>query len=205
MKLYTLYAKPLTNPEVFEARIKELPKARAQKARSYRLLKDQALSLGAGLLLNQAFRERGIDPMAAVLNDTKGKKPELTGLFDFHFNLSHSEDFTILGVGDKPIGVDIEKISPITLDIAKQYFFKGEYAYLNALPKDERTLGFFRLWTLKESFMKAVGLGFKLPLNAFEICLSEPIQVNQTVDAHHYVFTEYHSLPGYCISICEQL
>lgn len=205
MTLYTLYTKPLTNPDIFERRIKELPPARAEKARSYRLAKDKALSLGAGLLLNQALRQHGIDPMSAVLHAADGKKPQLTEHPDFHFNLSHSQDFAVLGVGEKPIGVDIEEIRPITLDIAEHYFFKGEYTYLKALPKADHALGFYRLWTLKESFMKAVGLGFQLPLDAFEIILKNPIHINQRVNTHHYAFTEYHSLPGYCISICEQL
>lgn len=205
MKLYTINTEPLRILDIFETRIKELPEVRATKARGYRLAKDRALSLGAGLLLNQAFRESGIDPVTAEFDTTEGKKPRLTKHPDFHFSISHSEAFAILGVGDAPVGVDIEKISPVPLDIARQYFFKGEYTYLMALPEAQRTLGFYRLWTLKESFMKAVGLGFQLPLNQFEIIMTAPIQVKQQVNRHDYAFTEYQTLPDYCISSCEQL
>ena len=63
MKLYTINTEPLRNLDIFETRIKELPESRAKKAQSYRLVKDRALSLGAGLLLNQALRESGINPV----------------------------------------------------------------------------------------------------------------------------------------------
>ena len=53
--------------------------------------------------------------------------------------------------------------------------------------------------------MKAVGLGFQLPLNQFEIIMTAPIQVKQQVNRHDYAFTEYQTLPDYCISGCEQL
>ena len=205
MKLYTINTEPLRDLDIFETRIKELPESRAKKARSYRLAKDRALSLGAGLLLNQALRESGINPVTVEFDTSECKKPRLIEHPDFHFNIAHSEAFAILGVGDTPLGVDIEKISPVPLDIARQYFFKSEYAYLMALPEAQRTLGFYRLWTLKESFMKAVGLGFQLPLNHFEITLTVPIQIKQQVDRHDYTFTEYQALPDYCISSCDQL
>lgn len=144
MKLYTINTEPLRDLDIFETRIKELPESRAKKARSYRLAKDRALSLGAGLLLNQALRESGINPVTVEFDTSECKKPRLIEHPDFHFNIAHSEAFAILGVGDTPLGVDIEKISPVTLSIARQYFFKSEYAYLMALPEAQRTLGFYR-------------------------------------------------------------
>ena len=111
MKLYTINTEPLRDLDIFETRIKELPESRAKKARSYRLAKDRALSLGAGLLLNQALRESGINPVTVEFDTSECKKPRLIEHPDFHFNIAHSEAFAILGVGDTPLGVDIEKIS----------------------------------------------------------------------------------------------
>ena len=67
-------------------------------------------------------------------------------------------------------GCDIEEIQEADMALAEKFFSPGEYAYLAAQPKGrERDRAFCRIWTLKESFLKAVGAGLFLPLDSFEI------------------------------------
>ncbi|MBO6268186.1 MAG: 4-phosphopantetheinyl transferase family protein, partial [Clostridium sp.] len=62
---------------------------------------------------------------------------------------------------------------------------------------------FFRFWTLKESFMKATGLGFRLPLDAFSIIPGpEGVTLRQQVDSRQYYFREYDLQDGYRYALC---
>ena len=82
---------------------------------------------------------------------------------EFHFSLSHSGDYSICAVGKSPVGADIEAIGNDKERIAERFFAKEEQGFI----KDSES--FYRIWTLKESFMKAVGLGMKLPMDSFTV------------------------------------
>ena len=71
------------------------------------------------------------------------------------FSISHSGDACVLATGDKPIGIDIEKIDCKNLTIAKQVFSDKEYERT----RPDTIVRFHRLRTLKESLLKAVGTG----------------------------------------------
>jgi len=81
------------------------------------------------------------------------------------FNMAHSDDYLLVGVScGFDIGVDIE----VWLDgvdyeaVLDLCFADVERCFWNALPVEQRQAFFYRLWTRKESFVKAVGLGLKL-------------------------------------------
>ena len=127
----------------------------------------------------------------------------MTGRPDIHFNLTHSGDFAagVCGVG--PVGIDVETVGVMKEKTARRFFHGGEYRYLEKIEDEEsRREAFFRLWVLKESFMKVTGLGMRLPLNAFEIRLDgREIEVDQTVDDRHYYFKEF-ALENSRMAVC---
>lgn len=77
------------------------------------------------------------------------------------FNLAHTAGLVVLAVGRLPrIGVDVERSDGrVRPAVARRYFSPAEADALEALPPDERARRFQRLWTLKESWLKAVGTG----------------------------------------------
>jgi 4'-phosphopantetheinyl transferase len=86
------------------------------------------------------------------------------------FNVSHTKSLILLGVtGECALGVDVENVSARrpTLGIADDYFAPEEVAALHALPAVRRPERFFELWTLKESYIKARGMGLSIPLDTF--------------------------------------
>lgn len=93
-------------------------------------------------------------------------------LKDFDFNLSHSGDWLALALSDHRVGIDIEKIRPVSaLLIGQDFFSSREFDYLKESPRDRRER-FFRLWTLKESFVKAVGDGLNYPLKEAQFTIA---------------------------------
>jgi 4'-phosphopantetheinyl transferase len=86
------------------------------------------------------------------------------------FNVSHATNGpVVLAVSCMQLlGVDLEdtrRAAP--LGVADRFFSPLERAALFALAPAERPLRFWTLWTLKESFVKALGTGLHQPLDSF--------------------------------------
>jgi 4'-phosphopantetheinyl transferase len=99
-------------------------------------------------------------------------KPELIDVPSMvRFNLSHAGEVALLAIGlGHDVGVDVEQERPIDELLLSRYCFSAnEQAALASLPAAERRSAFFRCWTRKESFVKAIGLGVSLPLQAFDV------------------------------------
>jgi 4'-phosphopantetheinyl transferase len=89
-----------------------------------------------------------------------------------HFSLSHTDGFVACAVSScERIGVDVEATDrPVAhLEIARTFFSSEELSDLISVPPAQQKDRFFDLWTLKEAYAKARGLGFHLPLNEFSI------------------------------------
>lgn len=94
------------------------------------------------------------------------------------FNLSHTTGLVVCAVArDVDLGVDVEHIGrAVPLMLADQFFAPAEVVALRALPQSEQRRRFFDYWTLKESYIKARGLGLGLPLDRFAFTLeAEPV------------------------------
>ncbi|HLI82894.1 MAG TPA: 4'-phosphopantetheinyl transferase superfamily protein [Bryobacteraceae bacterium] len=86
------------------------------------------------------------------------------------FNLSHKPGaLTCLAGRGRDLGVDIEHCAqrPYLLEIASRFFSPSETAALFALPEQDRIPRFYQLWTLKEAYIKARGIGLSLGLSNF--------------------------------------
>ena len=121
---------------------------------------------------------RCLDRPPQSLRFTAGSnnKPRLVDPpLDLHFNLSHAGERALLALTlGHEIGVDIEEERPIEmLELARRYFAPAEADELLALPPSEQRSAFFRCWTRKESFIKALGDGLAFPLDGFEVSLTK--------------------------------
>lgn len=107
-----------------------------------------------------------ISPKNIRLELDKNKKPLLNGATNLCFNLSYSKNKIIIGVAKSKIGVDIEFLDPDFAyeEIALGYFGKREMEFIKN-HQDPRK-GFYKIWTRKEAFLKALGIGLvdDLPL-----------------------------------------
>ena len=175
---------------IFEAYYQRMPPDRQAKIDRMTFPKDKRLSLGAGVLLQQALAHAGM--VAGVAEVGENGKPFFPTLKDrFRFNLSHSgsEVLCVANYGPEEVGCDIEEMREPDLRVAERFFHPGEYAYIRSFEdQSNRKEAFYRIWTLKESFLKVTGLGMKADLRSFEITIGEQIAVKQQIRNADYVF-----------------
>jgi len=132
-------------------------------------------------------------------------KPYLREYSNFHFNISHSGDFVVCAVDDKPIGIDIEEEKHIEYkEIAKNYFTVNEFDYINKQDLEIQLSKFYEVWTLKESFIKCCGQGLTIPLNSFYIHIDEieNIKVITNDECKEHIFKQFNIEQGYKMAVC---
>ena len=133
---------------------------RTARAGRFRLERDRLTCLGAGFLMMEAL---GIRNETEIRYGEYGK-PYVPGRPAF--SISHSGAWCILATGDGPvIGADLEEIDERHIEIAPDVYTRAELRWMQEDPLER----FFRLWTWKESVMKATGLGMNLEPRSFEV------------------------------------
>lgn len=153
------------------------------------------LSLAAGLLLCDVFGEgtRG----ATFEHNLRGK-PHLPDKAPF--NITHAGDYAVLALSSRAVGVDLEQIRPIDWQkIAARFFHPQERAYLDH--SSDPAAEFFRIWTLKESYLKAEGLGFSISPSSFGV-LPEGDFTARFLGETAYRFSCPEAFEGYRLSVC---
>ena len=101
------------------------------------------------------------------------------------FNVSHTAGLVALAVAcDKAVGVDVESLRrKSNAELADHYFAGSEAASLQALDAPLRHGRFFDFWTLKESYIKARGMGLSIPLDQFAFDLADEGKIGFCTDA----------------------
>jgi 4'-phosphopantetheinyl transferase len=91
------------------------------------------------------------------------------------FNLSHTAQLVACVVAaERDVGIDVEYVrdGPLVERVADRCFSRLELEALSLAPRRKRAEVFFDYWTLKESYVKARGLGLAVPLDEFSFHLS---------------------------------
>ncbi len=140
-------------------------------------------------------------------------KPEIRGpALDtpLWFNLSHTDGFAACVAGRvRQLGVDVENVNRMFScdEMANHFFAPAEYEYLRNLPPDLQREAFFRIWTLKEAYIKAEGKGLSIPLDSFHFRFSAPhpveVMLESNGESHSGAWKFFEFQPGvdYRISI----
>ena len=151
---------------------------RAVQAR-FRFAKDQRRYLVTRALVRTVLsRYAAVRPEDWAFSPGPRGRPEISAPWPapaLDFNISHSADLVMLGVtSGRTLGIDTEAFEARAADIdgLDRYFASEESAALLALGSGERRRRFFELWTLKESYNKARGLGLAIALDAFRFELA---------------------------------
>ncbi len=165
-----------------------LPAARRAHACRYRQDADRQRSLAAGALLQYALDQAGVPRSNRTLAFIGNGKPILAPDTGFHFSLSHSGPVALCAYGPAPLGADVEKPDRPALRVVQRKCPPGEWAWLQAQPDPEAA--FFRLWVLKEAYVKALGTGLALGLDRYEICFGTQVTVLRSGRVEPWTFHE---------------
>lgn len=143
-----------------------------------------------------------------VVLDPSGRPAPLS------FNLSHSGTVGLVGViFERPelqLGVDIEEARDGRefLSIAESFFAADEVAVFRRLPAREQPAAFYRAWTRKEAYLKAIGTGLSFSSTAFSIAYGrdEPAALLRTTrdgdDARRWHMVDVPCPGGYAAAAC---
>ena len=156
-----------------------LSAAERQRAEKFKFEKDFKLYVAGKIMARRAIADYAeLDPADIEFRIDKYGRPFLKypQINNFDFNISHSGDYVVLAISDRRVGIDVEKIKPVDFKIAETCFHDKESEYLNR-DIDKRLENFYKLWTLKESFIKAVGQGLSYPLKDFYFNMDEPDKI----------------------------
>lgn len=181
-------------------------KARAERFAFARDRRDFRFAHGLlRLLLSAAFPR---DPRDWRIRPGAGGKPELVEgqAANLYFNISHTRGCVACLVGRRPmIGVDVESRERRTaMEMGERLFAPAEVALLRDCEAEERWERFFRIWTLKEAYLKGSGVGLRRPLDSFAFALDPPRLrftqgVEDDVEAWHF---EQRLLPdGFIVAV----
>lgn len=151
-------------------------------------------------LLRECLKRYNIDYNEnTAINKSEMGKPSLADYPDIHYNLSHADGIASCMVTDRECGIDCEKIRPYRPNVIKRSFSEEEKILIENTSESERNKMFFRLWTLKESYVKATGTGISYPLHKVSFSFeNSAIKTN----INGYTFRQYIIKDEYIVSIC---
>lgn len=170
---------------------------------------DKYRILLADILVRNILSKRcKIHPKVIRYDYNQFGKPFFQQFKSVSFNVSHAGDWVVCIFDYTPVGIDVEKVQPINLEIGKLVFSEEEYQDLQRKSEGrERLEYFYDLWTLKESYVKARGMGLSLPLNAYTIkrYSNDLIELFPNVGDQKYFFRQYDLHQEYKLSVCSTM
>lgn len=169
VKLYYDKITPYFDQKYFDECYEKVGVYRQKKIDAYKDMNSKARSLAAGMLLIKGTQDMGIELLLDSIVIGEHGKPDFKEGTGWHFSLSHSGEYVMLGISDGIIGVDIQEQKDLKGDLAKRFFHQEEQEYLSKLSKGDYSEAFFRIWCLKESFVKYTGNGMSEGLETFSV------------------------------------
>ncbi len=155
--------------------IESLAAEERERAQRFRFEKVRDRWLAGRVALRRILaRELHVAPHDLAFRTLEHGKPALAGRHAgaLEFNLSHSGGCALVGVSrSAPLGVDVEEVTPLDdlRAVAESHFAPEECDRLFALTGDAQVEGFYRFWTRKEAYIKALGTGLGHALDRFAV------------------------------------
>lgn len=205
-----IFAVSLLEESVFEQikpdLIARVPETTRLKIAAFARTNDAQRSLlGETLARHLLIQVTGSElPDQSFSTGEKGK-PGPDGYKGIHFNISHSGNWVAVALSPVAVGVDVEKMRRVPEGVARRFFSEKENHLLdNAGSEQEKAEIFFTLWTLKESFLKAIGKGLTKSLSSFTVLQTgdQAFRLTDDPEANGYFLKTFNLCDGYKLAAC---
>ena len=178
----------------------------------FRFERDRRIHLATRVLVRTVLsRYESVPPAAWRFAAGEQGRPEIASPeSSLRFNLSNARGLVVCAVARAiDLGVDVEPLERVVpLEVAERFFSPAEVEALHALPEEARPRRFLDLWTLKESYIKARGLGLTLPLDRFSFVLETERPPRIEIDpilgdrGTSWQFVQLQPTPGHLLALC---
>lgn len=165
---YAINTKKIVNINEVREFLDIVSAERKIKINKFYFQKDKVHSLFVEIVLRYALWEQyGLSSAYIEFGQSEYGKPYLVNQKGLYFNLSHSGNWVLCGLGDTPIGLDVEEVKDKKINLTNRIFTEEESDFIFMQPLDQRIKTFYKIWTLKESYVKYVGKGLSIPFDSF--------------------------------------
>ena len=168
---------------------KRIPFFKFEKVQNSYIISQGTLRLFLSSYLNQA-------PQTIHIGRHNKGKPFPTDFPELRFNMSNSGNKVVyVFSGDEEVGIDLEKLRdmPDLEELIAKNFSFNEQNYINKT-QDNRQQRFFKFWTIKEAYLKAIGEGMRLPPHNLEFSVENGLyklrSVNGVFEQEDWLFTD---------------
>jgi len=185
-----------------------------KKAACYKILKHQQRYIIAHAFLRHLLSYYiDKEPAKIRISHDEFGKPELKtddNQNQLNFSLSHSSGLVLVSIcSNRRTGIDVERIKSGRdfLKIAERFFSDDEIIALRSLNTDQQQNAFYNCWTRKEAYLKAIGMGIRLPISNFSVSLlpNNPaalLSVDSVPDeSQRWTLIDIETLPEYIATV----
>ncbi len=197
LKIYAINKKLYSADKLLKDYENCLSKEKMIKLQSYKDSNSMLSSLLGELLAKVAINKNfNIDINKINFGKIKNGKPVILNFDNIYFNISHSENQVICGISNSVIGIDIEHLDrKINIKaLSKRFFSVEEEIYI------KNSFDFLKIWTLKEAYLKAVGIGISGGLKNFTVPLNKNNKMSSNNKDWYFDSIKY---DNYIISVCQ--
>lgn len=152
------------NSTTFQYLLRFSPADKQQRILRQRIKQNADTMVAGSALVRYVLRKVFHIPRDAHIAYGEFGKPYLPDYPNVYFNLSHSGQYVVCAVSDRPVGIDIQVIRPYYLDVVRRVYNPRELEQIknSADPASE----FTKLWTKKEAYLKMLGCGLITDIKA---------------------------------------
>ena len=200
-----LDANILREKKLFDEALASIPKTLAESILTIKSASAIRLALASKIVLKRFYAANFNGDSSEIFDQIvkhQSNKPYILNS-DIHFNISHSKDLVVIAWGHMPLGIDIERNRECNYKVASKVFSPCEQ---NMVIEDP-TL-FTKIWTLKESYIKAASK--EIQPKPLEFCVCEHLGRKTKCNCEHgiadnFCYIDVQQRDGYCTSLCCRL
>lgn len=197
VSVYALRLDVALSEAALQLLLNQTAKEKRERIQKFYRRGDALRCLFADLLIRYILiQQHGLKQEEIAFSYSSYGKPSIIGYSNIYFNVAHSGEWVVCAVAEKAVGIDVEAVRSIDLEIADTYFSKEEKQQLFSLSSQEQLPFFYKLWTLKESYIKMKGKGLSIPLDAFTIFIDGQgnIKIDEGEVSSSPIYLKQHSI-----------